>query len=118
MVEKTRRRRVESDGDDRDAARWEVFCRDDPTDPLRHVGSVVADDAEEAHEHAARLFGWYAVDVWVCPATSVARFSTRASESERGGGDEPEGDGEDGESEAAEPRVYEETEGTPHVRDS
>ena len=109
MVEKADRRKVEHDAQDGSPSEWEVFCRDEPSDPLRHVGSVVADDADEAHDHASRLFGWYATDIWVCPAESVTRFSARADESEGGEGDD---------AGAAEPRVYEETEGTPHVSDS
>jgi rSAM-partnered protein len=55
---------------------FEVFVRDDAEDPLRHVGSVTAEDAEGAYERATRLFAWYADDVWVCPAGEFARFST------------------------------------------
>ncbi|WP_227132686.1 Htur_1727 family rSAM-partnered candidate RiPP [Halorubellus salinus] len=55
---------------------FELFVRDDAEEPLRHVGSVTADDAEEAYERATRLFAWYADDVWVCPAGEFTRFST------------------------------------------
>lgn len=54
---------------------WEVFLRPERGDALRHVGSVTASDATGAHEHAARLFGPDAADVWVCPATAVTRFA-------------------------------------------
>lgn len=102
MVEKTVRSRVD---DERvSSPRWEVFVRDEASDPLTYAGSVVAADGETAHEHASRLFGWYAVEVWVCPADDVERYSARETESEDGGRDS--GDG-------TEPRVYEETEGTP-----
>lgn len=55
---------------------FEVFVRDDSGYPLRHVGSVHADDADEAYRRATRLFAWFADDVWVCPARSMTRFST------------------------------------------
>lgn len=58
-----------------DLAEWEVFVRSDRDDRLRHVGSVSAPTPEAAHEHASRLFSWYATDVWVCPAAAVHRFS-------------------------------------------
>ncbi len=57
---------------------WEVFVRGDETDRLRHVGSVAAPTADEAHEHASRLFGWFASDVWICPAAEMHRFSTHS----------------------------------------
>lgn len=83
MVEKARRERVGEEpradadpsapGADRE---WEVFVRDDGSDPLRHVGSLTAPDVETAREQSARLFAWYADDLWLCPADEVARFST------------------------------------------
>jgi len=60
-----------------DVAEWEVFVRSDRDDRLRHVGSVSATTPEAAHEHASRLFSWYASDVWICPAAAVHRFSGR-----------------------------------------
>jgi rSAM-partnered protein len=59
-----------------DGTAFEVFVRDDADEPLRHVGSVTADDAEDAYERATRLFAWYADDVWVSPAREFTRFST------------------------------------------
>ena len=109
MVEKARRERVDADERGNPTQQWEVFCRDESGDPLRHVGSVAAASGTEAHEHASRLFGWYAVDIWLCPADDVERYSTRGLESDA---DEPNSrDGGPGERD--EPRVYEETEGKP-----
>lgn len=112
MVEKTIRSKVE--GAERPTAtpRWEVFVRDAETEPLSYVGTVVAPDEETAHERASRLFGWYAVDVWLCPAADVVRYSARGREAEAGGDDTA-----PGERGGTEPRVYEETEGTPRVRE-
>lgn len=59
-----------------DDTAFEVFVRDDPDEPLRHVGSVAADDAETAYERATRLFAWHADDVWVSPADAFTRFTT------------------------------------------
>lgn len=73
MVEKATRHRVTDEPRAADA--WEVFVRDDEGDQLRHVGSVVADSAADAHERATRLFAWYADDVWVAPADAVERFT-------------------------------------------
>ena len=114
MVEKARRDRVEADERGNPTRQWEVFLRDEPDDPLRHVGSVAAGSETEAHEHASRLFGWYAVDVWVCPADEIGRYSTRGLASEAASDDEDE-DAGDGDADPAaddgseEPRVYEET---------
>ncbi|ADQ69014.1 phenylacetic acid degradation protein B [Halogeometricum borinquense DSM 11551] len=55
---------------------WEVFVREDDDDALRHVGSVSAPSADIAYEQATKLFGWYANDIWVCPADAVCRYST------------------------------------------
>lgn len=68
---------------------WETFVRESESDPLRHVGSVTAPTAEVAHEQASTLFGRFATDIWVCPATEVSRFSTETlggepGDSERG----------------------------------
>ncbi|MDG5820453.1 Htur_1727 family rSAM-partnered candidate RiPP [Natronococcus sp. A-GB7] len=105
MVEKTGRSRIDGEFA-RASPRWEVFVRDEMSDQLTYAGSVIAGDGEAAHEHASRLFGWYAVEVWVCPADEIERYSSRESE----------GDDRDPEDEA-EPRVYEETEGTPRARE-
>ncbi|WP_293030550.1 Htur_1727 family rSAM-partnered candidate RiPP [Natronococcus sp.] len=107
MVEKTVRSRVDGESSG-SSPRWEVFVRDEASDPLTYAGSVVVADGETAHEHASRLFGWYAVEVRVCPADEVERYSSREIEPEvddRDSGDE------------ADPRVYEETEGTPRARE-
>ncbi|ELZ04800.1 phenylacetic acid degradation B [Natrialba chahannaoensis JCM 10990] len=108
MVEKARRKPVDSEGRETPVPQWEVFVRDDQDEPLRHVGSVAATDADDAVDHAARLFGWYAEDLWVCPAAAVERRSTRPLEADRPA---------EADSDSAEPRVYEETEGTPQVTD-
>lgn len=61
----------------RDGVReWEVFVRPEPTDVLRHAGSVSAPTAETAHEHAGALFGGVET-LWLCPTDEVVRFSTR-----------------------------------------
>jgi len=77
-IAKVERYRIEPEHDsserDGDGEMWEVFQRDDDGRPLRHVGRVHADDAEAAHSRASRLFGWYAPEVWVCPAAAVTRF--------------------------------------------
>ncbi|MCQ4332662.1 Htur_1727 family rSAM-partnered candidate RiPP [Natronomonas sp. F2-12] len=76
MVERTERRRIE-DGDRAPNGReWELFVRSDGSDPMRHVGSVRAADAEGAYELATRLFAWHAEDVWVCPSAAVTRYTT------------------------------------------
>lgn len=67
---------VDTDEHGDDGELWEVFQRDDDGRAMRHVGRVRAEDADEAHEHASRLFAWYAPEVWVCPAGAVTRFST------------------------------------------
>ncbi|PGF14708.1 phenylacetic acid degradation B [Natrinema sp. CBA1119] len=126
MVEKARRSAVPSDERGNPTPQWEVFVRNEPGDPMRHVGSVAAANATEAHEHASRLFGWYAADVWLCPADAIERRSTRGlTAAVEDGTTETVGDGadlenadDDDDSESEEPRVYEETEGTPEVRDA
>ncbi|AGB37255.1 Htur_1727 family rSAM-partnered candidate RiPP [Natronococcus occultus] len=110
MVEKPIRSKVENERASASTTpRWEVFVRDAETESLSYVGTVVAPDEDAAHERASRLFGWYAVDIWLCPAADVVRYSAQ--------------DGTDGVNAAdgtasedtREPRVYEETEGTPGV---
>lgn len=92
MVEKADRSEVGTEPRGDPTREWEVFVRDDGDDPLRHVGSVSAPDAEIAHEQAGRLFAWYAEDLWLCPADEVRRFSTHdlASEGETETGESPE----------------------------
>ncbi|WP_256335741.1 Htur_1727 family rSAM-partnered candidate RiPP [Halopenitus persicus] len=102
--------------------RWEVFVREDADDPLTHVGTIAAPSPEVAHEEASTLFAWYARDLWVCPADETYRYSAETLGAEYEDTDDPEempGDpSEDGPSaeSRSEPRVYEETEGTPNVR--
>jgi len=76
MAEPTERRRID-DGDRAPNGReWELFVRSDSDDPMRHVGSVRAEDADDAYELASRLFAWHADDVWVCPSAEMARYTT------------------------------------------
>ncbi len=56
---------------------WEVFLREDRSEPLRHVGSVSAPSAEVAREQAANLFGQSAHTLWLCQDDDVARFTER-----------------------------------------
>ena len=99
--------------------RWEVFVRESESDPMRRVGTVAAPSPDVAHEEATGLFGWYARDVWLCPADETHRFSTyslgdahdtdadqsdapadseppAAEETTRGRGEPDESDAEDG----------------------
>jgi rSAM-partnered protein len=59
-----------------DGTAFEVFVRDDQDGPLRHAGSVAADDATAAYEQASRVVARGADDVWVCPADAVDRYTT------------------------------------------
>ena len=111
MVEKTDRDEDANGPRSADGRRFEVFVREEESDPLRHVGTVAAPTPDAAHEEASKLFAWFARDVWVCPAGEVSRYSAESL-----AGDEPEGPGDSESSDDAdEPRVYEETEGTPTV---
>ncbi|MFD1569168.1 Htur_1727 family rSAM-partnered candidate RiPP [Halorubrum laminariae] len=120
MVEKTDR--TPEDGSrSTDGRRFEIFVREEEADPLRHVGSVAASTPDAAHEEASALFAWFARDVWVCPAEETHRYSAESLADERGrDGDSTGDESGDGDADAAsdgEPRVYEETEGTPAVGD-
>ncbi|AFO58596.1 MULTISPECIES: Htur_1727 family rSAM-partnered candidate RiPP [Natrinema] len=116
MVEKARRSAVESDERGNPTRQWEVFIRNEEGAPMRHVGSVAAASGTEAHEHASRLFGWYAADIWLCPADDVERYSTRGlAETAEERPDEGAGDGDDSDGKGEEPRVYEETAGASEV---
>ncbi|WP_423995402.1 Htur_1727 family rSAM-partnered candidate RiPP [Halorubrum trapanicum] len=106
MVEKTDRSEDANGPRSADGRRFEVFVREEESDPLRHVGTVAAPTPDAAHEEASKLFAWYARDVWVCPAVEVSRYSAESLADDEAGGDESSDD-------ADEPRVYEETEGTP-----
>lgn len=117
MVEKTDRTAGSGGPRSADGRRFEVFVREEEADPLRHVGTVAAPTPDVAHEEASKLFAWYARDVWVCPAEETHRYSAESLAAER-----RETDGEPTPSDDAaspdgdvEPRVYEETEGTPTV---
>jgi len=110
MVKKTDRTGDPSGPRSADGRRFEVFVREEAADPLRHVGTVAAPTPDAAHEEASKLFAWYARDVWVCPASETHRYSAE-SLGETGGETEGAADA----SAADEPRVYEETEGTPTV---
>ncbi len=112
MVEKEHRTPIESADRGNPTPQWEVFVRQEETDPMRHVGSVAAASGTEAHEHASRLFGWYAVDIWCCPADEVQRYSASGLAADTDDREEPAAN------EDSEPRVYEETEGKPQVRES
>ncbi|ELZ24783.1 Htur_1727 family rSAM-partnered candidate RiPP [Natrinema limicola] len=103
MVENARRSLVESDERGNPTPQWEVFVRAEAADPMRHVGSVAAASATEAHEHASRLFGWDAADVWLCPAEAVERYSTRGLATD---------------TEGEESRVNERADGNPEVQDA
>jgi len=112
MVEKTDRTAGSGGPRSADGRRFEVFVREEEADPLRHVGTVAAPTPDVAHEEASKLFAWYARDVWVCPAEETHRYSAEslaADDRSSGGESATRDDDED------EPRVYEETEGTPTV---
>lgn len=109
MVEKTDRTAGSNGPRSADGRRFEVFVREEEADPLRHVGTVAAPTPDAAHEEASKLFAWYARDVWVCPADKTRRYSAESLAEDVANGT-PEGSGD-----ADEPRVYEETEGTPTV---
>ena len=113
MVEKTDRSENANGPRSADGRRFEVFVREEESDPLRHVGTVAAPTPDVAHEEASKLFAWYARDVWVCPAAEVSRYSAASLAGDAEGAD-AEGDDADAEGDAK-PRVYDETEGTPTV---
>jgi rSAM-partnered protein len=75
------RRRVAAPRAD-ETREWEVFVREDPEEPLRHVGSVTAPSADIAQEAAGTLFDHTAETVWCAPTDEVARFTTRELGSE------------------------------------
>jgi len=110
MVKKTER--TNGPGGPRSAGgrQFEVFVRESEADALRHVGTVAAPTPDAAHEEASKLFAWYARDVWVCPASETHRYSAESL-----GAEAEKTDDESHRTSADEPRVYEETEGTPTV---
>ncbi|GAA0551240.1 Htur_1727 family rSAM-partnered candidate RiPP [Halorubrum ejinorense] len=116
MVEKTSRSEDAAGPRSADGRRFEVFVRDEESDPLRHVGTVAAPTPDAAHEEASKLFGWYARDVWVCPAGEVSRYSAEPLAGEADGdegGEAADDEGGEADGEGSEARVHEETEGTP-----
>ncbi|WP_128904462.1 Htur_1727 family rSAM-partnered candidate RiPP [Halorubrum amylolyticum] len=115
MVEKTDRTGGSGGARSADGRRFEVFVREEEADPLRHVGTVAAPTPDAAHEEASKLFAWYARDVWVCLADETHRYSAESLADEEGGETNGEGDADELAGDADEPRVYEETEGTPTV---
>lgn len=76
MVEKVDRSRVGDYPRGKNEQAWEVFVRDDDDAAMRHVGSVAAPDHSVAYEQATRLFGWYATELWLCPAAEMHRYTT------------------------------------------
>ncbi|ELZ59841.1 MULTISPECIES: Htur_1727 family rSAM-partnered candidate RiPP [unclassified Haloferax] len=64
------RRRPRIDG----SRQWEVFYRDVPTEPMRHVGSVSAPAEDLATEQARTLFGGGDADLWLAPADEFLRL--------------------------------------------
>ncbi|EMA46065.1 Htur_1727 family rSAM-partnered candidate RiPP [Halococcus saccharolyticus] len=76
MVEKSKQYRVGDQPRDAVEQEWEIFIRNEKTDPLRHTGSISAPTADVAHIQATKLFRWYATDIWLCPASDVRRYST------------------------------------------
>lgn len=76
MVGKSKRYRIGNKPRDAVEREWEIFIRDNTADSLRHAGSISAPTADVAHIQTTKLFGWYATDIWVCPATAVRRYST------------------------------------------
>lgn len=56
-----------------DNPEWEVFVRETPDEPMTHVGSVSAANADVARDNATALFGRFADDLWLCPADAIER---------------------------------------------
>jgi len=69
-----------------ETSEWELFCREQAGEALKHVGSVTAPTAEVADEMAGALFD-DPQTVWVCPADDVERFSERRLADGAGGAD-------------------------------
>ncbi|ELY42439.1 Htur_1727 family rSAM-partnered candidate RiPP [Natronorubrum sulfidifaciens] len=88
MAETSQLERVETDERANPQRQWELFVRETEAESLTHVGSVAAANATTAHEHASRLFGEYAVDLWLCPADEVERYSARSLTAETDDSDE------------------------------
>lgn len=60
----------------RHSTEWEVFVREAAEEPLKHVGSVTADDEERAREQAEALFE-DVVAIWLSPEHAVLRQTDR-----------------------------------------
>ncbi|MFB6201831.1 MAG: Htur_1727 family rSAM-partnered candidate RiPP [Halorhabdus sp.] len=58
----------------RGSREWELFVREAAEEPLKHVGSVTADDREGAREQAEALFDDY-VALWITPGQGVSRYT-------------------------------------------
>lgn len=86
MDERTRRSAVGDHPRGGGSREWEVLVREEPSAPMRHVGSVTAPAADAARERAARLFAWTASDLWLCPADEMRRFSTHDLDDDAGPG--------------------------------
>ncbi|MFB6112390.1 MAG: Htur_1727 family rSAM-partnered candidate RiPP [Halobacteriaceae archaeon] len=56
---------------------WELFVREAPGEPLVYAGSLSAPTADAADELAGGLFD-SPTDLWLCPADTVERFTSRA----------------------------------------
>jgi rSAM-partnered protein len=66
---------------------WEVFVREAPSEPLRHVGSVEGPSADVAGEHAEQLFGWSAETLWLCPTDETRRYTSETLDGREEGTD-------------------------------
>lgn len=55
---------------------WELFARESPSEPLRHVGSVSAPTVDVARKQATSLFGDRIAALWICPADETRRFQS------------------------------------------
>lgn len=71
-----RRHRIDKQPRSSTGREWELFVRDTESEPLRHVGSVTASTEETAYDQASELFGRDHADIWICPASAVARYVT------------------------------------------
>ncbi|ESS10789.1 MAG: rSAM-partnered protein, Htur_1727 family [uncultured archaeon A07HR60] len=78
MAEWSMRRGTDEGESNSTLSEWEVFVRPNETESLRHVGCVSAAAAETARQHASRLFGRQAEEMWLTPAARVHRHSSRS----------------------------------------
>lgn len=84
VIEPPDRYHVEIESSNGEDGEWVAFVREDAGDPLRHVGSVRAQSADEAYALAVRLFAWYANEIWVCPVEAVTRYTADAGDADDG----------------------------------